>query len=87
MGRKKISDLVFFSHGLGLMGTILFLVRKNFILLKIFFNIYSFLRVKETECEQGRRRERETQNLKQAIGSELLAEPDVDLNSNCEIMT
>ena len=37
------------------------------------FNVYLFLRVKETECEQGMGRERETQNLKQAPGSELSA--------------
>ena len=40
-------------------------------------------------CEQGRDRERETQNLKQAPGSELLStEPDAGFQlTNCEIMT
>ena len=40
----------------------------------IFFNVYLFLRPRETEHEQGRVRERETQNLKQAPGSELSAQ-------------
>ena len=35
-----------------------------------FFNVYLFLRQRETEHEQGRGRERETQNPKQAPGSE-----------------
>ena len=38
---------------------------------KIFFNVYLFLRQRETEHERGRVRERETLNLKQAPGSEL----------------
>ena len=38
-----------------------------------FFNVYLFLRQRETEHERGRVRERETQNLKQAPGSELSA--------------
>ena len=33
----------------------------------IFFNVYLFLRQRETEHERGRVRERETQNLKQAL--------------------
>ena len=41
---------------------------------KIFFNVYLFLRQRETEHERGRVRERETQNLKQAPGSELSAQ-------------
>ena len=41
---------------------------------KIFFNVYLFLRQRETEHEWGRVRERETQNPKQAPGSELLAQ-------------
>ena len=42
---------------------------------KNFFNVYSFLREREreTECEQWRGRE-ETQNIKQAPGSELSAQ-------------
>ena len=36
----------------------------------IFFNVYLFLRQRETEHEWGRVRERETQNPKQAPGSE-----------------
>ena len=50
---------------------------KNYVLLcfiKIFFNIYLLLRQRETEHERGRVRERETQNLKQALGSELSAQ-------------
>ena len=48
----------------------------------IFFNVYLFLRQRETEHEQGRVRERETQNLKQAPGSELSAQsPTRGLNS------
>ena len=39
-----------------------------------FFNVYLFLRQRETEHEQGRVRERETQTLKQAPGSELSAQ-------------
>ena len=39
-----------------------------------FFNVYLFLRQGETEREQGRVRERETQNPKQAPGSELSAQ-------------
>ena len=42
--------------------------------LTYFFNVYLFLRQGETEHEQGRVRERETQNLKQAPGSELSAQ-------------
>ena len=40
----------------------------------IFFNVYLFLRQRETEHEWGRVRERETQNLKQAPGYELSAQ-------------
>ena len=39
-----------------------------------FFNVYLFLRQRETEHERGRVRERETQNWKQAPGSELSAQ-------------
>ena len=39
-----------------------------------FLTFYSFLRQGETEHEQGRVRDRETQNLKQAPGSELPAQ-------------
>ena len=39
-----------------------------------FFNVYLFLRQRETEHERGRVRERETQNMKQAPGSELSAQ-------------
>ena len=39
-----------------------------------FFNVYLFLRQRETEHERGRVRERETQNPKQAPGSELSAQ-------------
>ena len=45
-------------------------LKCQIIFLKI-FNVYFFER--ETEHEQGRGRERETQNLKQAPGFELLA--------------
>ena len=45
--------------------------------------------MRETEHEWGRRRERETQKLKQAPGSELFStEPDVGLElTDREIMT
>ena len=39
---------------------------------KKFFLMFTFKR--ETECEWGKVRDRETQNLKQAPGSELLAQ-------------
>ena len=43
-----------------------------FIIFKIFFlNVYSFLRERERESKCGRDRERETQNPKQAPGSEM----------------
>ena len=51
------------------MAHVLF-VFKNF----FFLTFYLFLRQGETEHEQGRGRERETQNLKQAPGSELSAQ-------------
>ena len=48
----------------------------------IFFNVYLFLRDRELQCERGRVRERGTQNLKQAPGSELSAQsPTRGLNS------
>ena len=46
----------------------------DFFFFLIFFNVYLFLRQGETEHEQGRVRERETQNMKQAPGSELSAQ-------------
>ena len=51
--------------------------------------MFIFEREKEAECEQGTGRERETQNLKQAPGSELVStEPYVRLKPmNHEIMT
>ena len=55
-----------------------------------FFNVYLFLRQRETEHERGRVRDRETQNLKQAPGSKLSVstEPDPGLElRDCEIMT
>ena len=47
------------------------------------------MRQRQTEHERGRVRERETQNMKQAPGSELSAtEPDMGLEPpKCEIMT
>ena len=51
-----------------------FFYRLGVPFLKIFFNVYLFLRQRETEHERGRVRERETQNLKQAPGSELSAQ-------------
>ena len=56
---------------------------------KFFFNVYLFLRQRETEHERGRVRERETQNLKQAPGSELSAQgPDAGLElTDRKIMT
>ena len=48
-----------------------------FLLLKVFFIIFKKMfiveRERETECGGGRGRESETQNLKQAPGSELSA--------------
>ena len=44
---------------------------SNKYFLKKIVNVYLFLRQRETEHEPGRVRERETQNLKQAPGSEL----------------
>ena len=41
---------------------------------KMVFNVYLFLRQRETEHEWGRVRERETQNPKQTPGSELSAQ-------------
>ena len=46
------------------------------------------MKEKETASGGGAERERETQNLKQAPGSELSAEPDAGLKpTNREIMT
>ena len=54
----------------------------------IFFNVYLFLKQRETEHEGGRVRERETQKLKQAPGSELSAQGPVGLElTDREIMT
>ena len=51
--------------------------------------MFIFEREKEAECEQGTGRERETQNLKQAPGSELVSrELNIGLKPmSCEIMT
>ena len=48
----------------------------NMIIKKIFFNVSLFLRERDRETgrEQGRGRERETQNSKQTLGSELTAQ-------------
>ena len=44
--------------------------------------------MREHELGRGRKRERETQNLKQALGSELSAQPNTGLElMNREIMT
>ena len=48
--------------------------KHSFILFYFVLTFYLFLRQGETEHEQGRVRERETQNLKQAPGSELSAQ-------------
>ena len=46
-----------------------------YLFLIFFFKIHSFLRQRETEHERGEgKRERETQNPKQAPGSELSAQ-------------
>ena len=62
-----------------------------FFFLIFFFNVFLFLGQRETEHERGRVRERqrETQNLKQAPGSELSAtEPDAGLElTDLEIVT
>ena len=49
-------------------------ILNTFLFFLIFFNVYLFLRERETEHKQGRGREREIQNLKQAPGSELSAQ-------------
>ena len=60
-------------------------MKKNF--LKTFFNVYLFLRERERERESehergGAETEKETQNVKQAPGSELSAQsPMQGLNS------
>ena len=56
---------------------------------KIFFNIYSFLKDGDRVRVGEGQRDRETQNLKQAAGSELSAtEPDSGPGpTNREIMT
>ena len=52
---------------------------------KFLFNIYSFLRLREAENEQGRGRERHT---KSEAGSRLSTEPDTGLElTDHEIMT
>ena len=57
-------------------------ISKLFFLIFFLTFIYLFLRQRETEHERGRVRERETQNLKQAPGSELSAQsPTRGLNS------
>ena len=44
--------------------------------------------MRETECKQWRGRQRQTQNLKRALGSELSAQSLAGLElTNCEIMT
>ena len=50
--------------------------------------MFIFKRKKERQSAAGKgQRERETQNLKQAPGSELSAEPNVGLEPpNCEIL-
>ena len=55
----------------------------------MFFLIYFQERERETELESGRSRERETNNLRQAPGSELSAQrlmAGLEL-VNCKIMT
>ena len=42
--------------------------------LKFSFSVYSFIFKRESVCEQGRDRERDTQNPKQAPGSEWSAQ-------------
>ena len=67
------------------------IMRQAFLpLFKKIFNVYLFLRGRERQrVSRGRsEKERETQNLKQAPGSELSAEPDAGLKlTNCEITT
>ena len=64
-------------------------ISYNFFFLIFFFNVYLFLRQRETQHEQGRGRERGRQNVKQAPGSELSAQsPTRGSNSQtCEIVT
>ena len=63
--------------------------RNQVEVLKFFFNVYTFLKDRDRAQAGVGQRERGTQNLKQAPGSELSAtEPDAGLKlMNREIMT
>ena len=55
-------------------------MKDFFFLKKIFFNIYSFLRVRETEHEQGRaEREGDTESEARSRLPAVSAEPDAGL--------
>ena len=56
--------------------------KLNLVIGRLFFNVCLFLRERETEWVEKGQRERETQNPKQAPGSEILAQsPMQGLNS------
>ena len=64
-----------FSLNTSLYSLLAFIVsEENLDVILFFFNVYLFLRQRETEHEQGRVRERKTQNQKQAPDSELSAQ-------------
>ena len=71
----SLSDMSFanvFSHSVGSLLVLLIVSFAVQMFFKFFLMFIYFLR--ETECEQGRGRERETQNLKQVSRSELSAQ-------------
>ena len=65
-----------FSHSVGYHFTLLMVSfdAQFLMFLKLFLNVYSFLREREREHVEERQRKRETQNPKQAQGSELSAQ-------------
>ena len=78
------TPLCFFPSSMGIQFCYLITLSDVYFgILLFFFNVYLFLRQRETEHERGEgQRERETQNPKQAPGSELSAQsPMWGLNS------
>ena len=67
-GKRETLGKPAFSNQGSLVGQ-----KLSFLLFLRFVNVYLFLRERETECEWGRGRKNETQNPKQAPGSELSA--------------
>ena len=68
----RLTEIIIHDKALHSELNTLSMLCKGWIL--FFFNVYLFLRQGETQHEQGRVRETETQNLKQAPGSELSAQ-------------